>query len=321
MCALSSSFLEVVPEYVNVEEIDDVNLKHTMIEYGKFFKRSFEKGRYIADLFLSSRPEYKGIFTPGSKISLETLDGEMELTLIKLLGSGGSKLFYELERNLALGRMKAHQVYEELRGHRFLEGIGILVNDIRPAVIFWSEKEVTYARPVFIGPTFESYMEKNAYVADLGRCGNIVEEFGEIQLTLSQLELFPSDVDLHSLEAWEPLISPLVKDLYKMYENGFVGPPDSRNVIFIGPGPLHSGKGTHFEVRAFPFDFSKKLSRTSLRKSLQPQSHSDLSKMATAYIEDVFWMIRTFPKYGEKVTSADEEKLIEKLIEKYFHAK
>ncbi|WP_257264014.1 hypothetical protein [Endozoicomonas sp. ONNA2] len=186
-------------------------------------------------------------------IELITPDGVTTIKLQERLGGGGSKIFYDIGNGQALAMIaSAHQFYDELMMLGYLEKLGIPTNEIKPAIIRWEFQDKKYTRATYIAPSFNAYAEHNAFVLD-------GKNYLEAASRLDDRKVLPADKDSFTLDNWDQVLMPLVKDIRTLIDNGVSTLDDACSAILVGKGTkFHSGGPADYEVRAFPFDFSSK---------------------------------------------------------------
>ncbi|USE35045.1 hypothetical protein [Endozoicomonas sp. SCSIO W0465] len=223
----------------------------------------------------------------GGDIPMEliTPDSVTTIKLLEELGGGGSKTFYDIGNGQALALIQApHQFYDELMMLRYLEKLGIPTNEIKPAVIGWKFEGVTYTIATYIAPSFSAYANQNAFVLDRKNYRETVER-------LNNKKVLPADQNPFSLEHWDEVLNPLVKDIRTLIDNGVSTLGDSLNAILVGKGTqFHSGGPADYEARAFPFDFSDKYDQYDQLPVKKRLTTEEERKTLKDYIEQVVFV-------------------------------
>lgn len=187
---------------------------------------------------------------------------------IKKIGGGGTKSAYSL-----IGTSKVVLLPNEIDGYwlerefdrirseeltiyKYLKSKSILSLKIKLCDVFINGKH----KLGIYSPSFESYIDKGAYVLDLKNplscCWDNEIEFNKT---------------FFDLESWIPILKPLINDLHNASENGlqFVPYYDNFNLIITKKGGSYHIGESDYAVRFFGFDFTSKRSPSSLIQQIQ----------------------------------------------------
>ena len=283
--------------------IHDDNVRSKMESYDQFFAKH-----------ITTHPEeipkeaYRQLKS-GASIGLITQDDTKTVDLKKKLGSGGSKVFYDIGDGQALALIAgSHQQYDELMMLRYLESLHIPTNEIKPAIIYWEYQGVKYTRATYIAPSFNSYAEQNTFVLDS-------KKDTEVMRRMNGRQVLSDDQNPFSVENWDNILKPLVQDIRVLVDNGVDIKGDALNAIIAGKGSkFHSGSDADYEARAFPFDFSSKHTEQSQLPVKRQLSLADERKMLKSFIEEVVGVQFYF---DERTGLQKQMQLIESLTERY----
>ena len=132
-------------------------------------------------------------------------------------------------------------------------------------------------------PSFESYEKTGNYIIDTK---NSDSSRWPKDFTLS---LFPPGAPKMDLDLWVDVLSPLLKDLDQIADNGFRLASDTLNLVFVKKGSQwHSGSQLPFEIRLFTFDFASKRFALDLSERT-PLKFSQVYRMLRKLVEYAIW--------------------------------
>ena len=264
--------------------IHDDNVRATMESYDRFLANNIS--HHPAEIPKAAYRQLDKARKGNIPIELITPDAVTTIKLREKLGGGGSKVFFDIGDGQALAIIAAqHQFYDELMMLRYLEKLGIPTNEIKPAIIRWEFQGIKYTRATYIAPSFSAYAKQNAFVLDS-------KNYLETARRLGEKKVLSAGQSPFTLENWDKVLIPMVKDIRTLIDNGVSTLGDASNAILAGKGTkFHSGGPADFEARAFPFDFSSKdfeYDRLPVKKRL------------TAEVEE-----KTLREYIRKVVSVE----------------
>ncbi|WP_422459364.1 hypothetical protein [Endozoicomonas sp. ALB115] len=242
-------------------------------------------------------------------IELITQDAVKTVKLKKRLGAGASKTFYDTGDGQALAMNAApHQFYDELMMHSYLKKSGIPTLDIEPAVIRWEFQGTKYSIATHIAPSFSEYAKENAFEV-------ISKTSLKIFNHLNGKKVLSEGQKPSILENWDAALTPLVKDIRNLIDNGVYNPGDAFNMILVGKGAkFHSGGPADYEVRAFPIDFSSKIfcyDRLPVKNQLKAEDEKTILK---AHIKQA--ALIQLDANAHQLTK-DWKRLVDNLAERY----
>ncbi len=245
----------------------------------------------------------------GIPIELITQDAVKTVKLKKSLGAGASKTFYDTGDGQALAMNAApHQFYDELMMHSYLKKSGIPTLDIEPAVIRWEFQGTKYSIATHIAPSFSEYAKENAFEV-ISKTSLMIFNHLNDKKVLSEGQK-PS-----ILENWDAALTPLVKDIRNLIDNGVYNPGDAFNMILVGKGAkLHSGGPADYEVRAFPIDFSSKIFRYDRLPVKNQLTAEDEKTILKAHIKQA--ALIQFDANAHQLPK-DWKRLVDNLAERY----
>ncbi len=142
-----------------------------------------------------------------------------------------------------------------------------------------------------------------------------IKKTHEVANRLNGKKVLAEDKDPFRVENWDEVLSPLVKDVRTLVDNGVSISYDALNAILVGKGAqFHSGGHAKFEVRAFPFDFSEKNKEFAQLPVKTPLSVEEERELLTEYIKRAVKV-----QYNAAAISLPEnwKDLINRLAERY----
>ncbi|MGO0306375.1 hypothetical protein ACTL6P_07130 [Endozoicomonas acroporae] len=245
----------------------------------------------------------------GIPIELITQDAVKTVKLKKSLGAGASKTFYDTGDGQALAMNAApHQFYDELMMHSYLKKSGIPTLDIEPAVIRWEFQGIKYSIATHIAPSFSEYAKENAFEV-------ISKTSLMIFNHLNDKKVLSEGQKSSILENWDAALTPLVKDIRNLIDNGVYNPGDAFNMILVGKGAkFHSGGPADYEVRAFPIDFSSKIFRYDRLPVKNQLTAEDEKTILKAHIKQA--ALIQFDANAHQLPK-DWKRLVDNLAERY----
>lgn len=154
-------------------------------------------------------------------IYLRDEGGEISLRKIgKLLGAGGSKRAFELDRGEVLMWTNFPRIVEEeCKISMFLRRIGLLNPNHRQVEWHVSEELASPSAPFYVSSSFESFREKDIYIIDRKNVGSDTWN-GKI---------FVSREVRENPENWSFALDELIKDVAKLLFYKVPVPDDSLN--------------------------------------------------------------------------------------------
>ncbi|MBO9483256.1 hypothetical protein [Salinisphaera sp. G21_0] len=287
--------------------IDDGNVRDAMERYNRFL--AVNVSHHPEEIPKAAYSQLEKARDGDIPIELITQDGVKTVKLKKSLGAGASKTFYDTGDGQALAMNAApHQFYDELMMHSYLKKSGIPTLDIKPAVIRWEFQGTKYSIATHIAPSFSEYAKQNTFEL-LSKTG--LEIFNHLNgkkvLSEGQKPLKPED--------WDATLTPLVKDIRNLIDNGVYNPGDAFNIILVGKGAkFHSGGPADYEVRAFPIDFSSRFFHYDRLPVKNKLTAADEKTILKAHIKEV--VLIQFDANAHQLPE-DWESLVDRLAERY----
>ena len=192
-------------------------------------------------------------------------------SLLKVLGRGGSKKAYELDKGRclmipnmdvdpigAIAERWPRMVYEEVKMSELLTRLGLLSPSHRRVSLFLSENPHEERIPAYFSKTFAHFETEGVFIIDMKN-----QESSTWKKDTHFL--FASEEARLNIENWLAVIDPFLNDLANVALYQIPNGSDSCNVAIVKE-PSQSGD-ILYKLRYFGFDFSTKRGRTEIPHS------------------------------------------------------
>jgi len=221
-------------------------------------------------------------------------DGELvSVTLGRILGSGGSKnavsFFQDGEKSEEILMLPSvglamwyQMVEEEVKVSEEMSKLGILnVQSKRTDLYLESENDAKIFFASYKCPSFESLVPKGIFVID-------VKNSRSSQWPRGQSLLYPDD-ERYNFDTWEPIVAPLVEDLYKLANNNLLFDVDTEKSVDSCNFAIVRTEKAHpkYFVRYFGFDFS---SKSKFGKPQRDHVISEMDRYLLRFLLNLFYI-------------------------------
>lgn len=193
-------------------------------------------------------------------------DKKIQQNVLSILGYGGSKRVYELEKGIALvmpygGSFKTanskkwtEMIDEELMATKLVKSLGLLACDLEKVDVFMISDSII-SLSAYRTETFTELSTKGTWVIDAKNPSS----------STWKKTFFHENVDKFDEKNWEKLLHPFLMDIAKLLANNFWLYSDNVNMAVLEK--LNQDDDiSDYEIRYFGFDFSCKSSQLSFEK-------------------------------------------------------
>jgi hypothetical protein len=200
------------------------------------------------------------------QIYVQTNQEKIKQVVLGILGDGGSKRAYELEGGTALlmpqGRSLSsmatskewsEMVDEEIVGTRRVAELGLLACQLEKIKVYMTN-DSSIGVTAYRTETFSQLSARGIWIIDQKKSSS----------TTWKRSFFQEASDALDEKKWKTLLRPFLRDIAKLFVNGFDLYIDNVNMAVVEKS--NQDNGVKYEIRYFGFDFSSKEFQLSFKK-------------------------------------------------------
>jgi hypothetical protein len=232
---------------------------------------------FSSALFLSCGKDGKASH-PTYHTDVDFYLSNQKIEVSKIPGSGGTKWAYQLKDGRVfmypgfdfskpnrIGRWEETIVPHEAKTAEFLSEIGVpVLNRVQAELLIRNKRTgKEHLFPVLLSDSFETYANRGWFIEDVKNPNEHSWSRENVEKRGYKFGVFDSETELDSVHRWAKAVSPLLRDLAKLWRHNVDLVGDSSNFAIV---KASNKDGINWHIRYFGFDIGGEYGRASHRK-------------------------------------------------------